>query len=191
MNIDKILKTGIENIDVVYGGVRGTTLSSRKNMRHWKTLVESGVKTIVELREEDHSNRLCKMCEKFNISYFAFPIDSHKVPNEVVAGKLKEFFEVIDSGNFYIACAMGLHRTDIALSIYWTFYGADRDIQPPFLKGHVENGDLVLDRVHNKMFRRLNSLYEYLSELDVISLPDKEIFAHRKRILVDSMQKKF
>ena len=31
MNTDLILNTGIENIDVVYGGVRGTTLSSRRN----------------------------------------------------------------------------------------------------------------------------------------------------------------
>ena len=34
MNTDFILNTGIENIGVVYGGVRGTTLSSRQNMRH-------------------------------------------------------------------------------------------------------------------------------------------------------------
>ena len=43
MNTDLILNTGIENIDVVYGGVRGTTLSSRHNMRHWQTIVDSGV----------------------------------------------------------------------------------------------------------------------------------------------------
>ena len=63
MNTDLILNTGIENIDVVYGGVRGTTLSSRHNMRHWQTIIDSGVSTIIELRDEDHSDRLCKMCE--------------------------------------------------------------------------------------------------------------------------------
>ena len=61
MNIEAILNTQIENIDVAYGGVRGTTLSSRHNIRHWQTVVDSGVRTIIELRDEDHSDRLCRM----------------------------------------------------------------------------------------------------------------------------------
>lgn len=64
------------------------------------------------------------MCERYGIRYLAFPIDSHSVPNEVIAHELQEFFSVIDEGDFYIACAMGLHRTDLALSIYWVFHGA-------------------------------------------------------------------
>ena len=31
------LNTNIQNIASAYGGVRGTTLSSRHNMRHWQT----------------------------------------------------------------------------------------------------------------------------------------------------------
>ena len=85
MNTDLILNTGIENIDVVYGGVRGTTLSSRHNMRHWRTVVDGGIRTIIELRDEDHSDRLCRMCEIYGIRYFAFPLDSHSVPNDVIA----------------------------------------------------------------------------------------------------------
>lgn len=118
MNTNLILSTGIENIDIVYGGVRGTTLSSHHNMRHWQTVVQSGIKTIVELRDNDHSDRLCQMCEKYGIRYFAFPMDSHSIPDEVIATNLQEFFRIIDDGNFYIACAMGLHRTDLALTIY-------------------------------------------------------------------------
>lgn len=96
MNIDLILSTGIENIDIVYGGVRGTTLSSRHNMRHWQAVVQSGIKTIVELRDNDHSDRLCQMCEKYGIRYFAFPMDSHSIPDKVIAAKLQEFFRIID-----------------------------------------------------------------------------------------------
>lgn len=61
MNTELILNTNIQNIATAYGGVRGTTLSSRHNMRHWQTIVDSGVCTIIELRDEDHSDRLCKM----------------------------------------------------------------------------------------------------------------------------------
>lgn len=186
MNVDLILSTGIENIDVVYGGVRGTTLSSRQNMRHWEIVIESGVRTIIELRENDHSDRLCQMCEKYGIRYFAFPMDSHSIPDEVIAINLQEFFSIIDNGNFYIACAMGLHRTDLALAIYWVFHGADNGNTPPFLKGHVVNGEIVESRLHNKIYRRLNSLYTYLSENDIMSIPDKATFNFRKRELTKS-----
>ena len=130
MNTELILGTNIQNIDTAYGGVRGTTLSSRHNICHWQTVVDSGILTIIELREKDHSDRLCRLCEQYGIRYFAFPMDSHSVPNEVIASRLQEFFELIDNGDFYIACAMGLHRTDMALSIYWMFHGVDNGMNP-------------------------------------------------------------
>ena len=185
MNKELILNTGIQNIATVYGGVRGTTLSSRHNMRHWQTVVDSGIRTIIELRDEDHSDRLCRMCEIHGIRYFAFPMDSHSVPNEVIASRLQEFFELIDNGDFYIACAMGLHRTDMALSIYWMFHGVDNEMNPPILRGHIADGKLVLDRLNNKVFRRLNSLYAYLTENNIIPVPDRITFAQRKRDLID------
>ena len=185
MNTELLLNTGIQNIASVYGGVRGTTLSSRHNMRYWQRVVNSGVRTIIELRNEDHSDRLCKMCEMYGIRYFAFPMDSHSVPNEAIAPRLREFFELVDNGDFYIACAMGLHRTDMALSIYWMLHGADNGMNPPILKGHIENGKLVLDRLNNKVFRRLNSLYAYLMNNNVIPVPDRETFAQRKKDLID------
>ena len=185
MNTELILNTGIQNIATVYGGVRGTTLSSRHNMRHWQTVVDSGIRTIIELRDEDHSNRLCRMCEIHSIRYFAFPMDSYSVPNEVIASRLQEFFELIDNGDFYIACAMGLHRTDMALSIYWMFHGADNGMKPPILRGHIADGKLLLDRLNNKVFRRLNSLYAYLMDNNVVHIPDRETFSQRKKDLID------
>lgn len=185
MDISLILNAEIKNLDITYGGVRGTTLSSRHNMRHWQTVVDSGIRTIIELRDEDHSDRLYRMCEIHSIRYFAFPMDSYSVPNEVIASRLQEFFELIDNGDFYIACAMGLHRTDMALSIYWMFHGADNGMKPPILRGHIADGKLVLDRLNNKVFRRLNSLYAYLMDNNVVHIPDRETFSQRKRDLID------
>ena len=185
MDISLILNAEIKNLDITYGGVRGTTLSSRHNMRHWQTVVDSGIRTIIELRDEDHSDRLCRMCEIHSIRYFAFPMDSYSVPNEVIASRLQEFFELIDNGDFYIACAMGLHRTDMALSIYWMFHGVDNGMNPPILRGHIVDGELVLDRLNNKVFRRLNSLYAYLMDNNVIHIPNRETFAQRKKDLID------
>ena len=53
------------------------------------------------------------------------------------------FCEKIDNGDFYIACAMGLHRTDIALCTYWVFYAADKGIAPPPIRGYRQE-ELVL-----------------------------------------------
>ncbi len=185
MNTELILNTNIQNIATVYGGARGTTLSSRHNMRHWQTIVDCGVRTIIELRDEDHSDRLCRLCKQYGIRYFAFPMDSHSVPNEEIASRLQEFFGLIDSGDFYIACAMGLHRTDMALAIYWMFHGADNGMNPPILRGHIADGKLVLDRLNNKVFRRLNSLYSYLVDNNIIHIPDRETFVQRKKDLID------
>lgn len=185
MHTALLLNSGIENIDTIYEGMRGTTLSSRHNMRHWTTVVESGIKTIIELRKEDHSNRLCQMCVKHGIRYFEFPIDSYNVADENIAPKLPNLFSAIDEGAFYIACAMGLHRTDLALSIYWIFHGANKGLPPPFLKGHIENDTIVINRVHNKIFRRLNSLYNYLSTHNIIPIPDVNTFKKRKELLLN------
>ena len=186
MDIDLLLNTSINNIHSVYGGVRGTTLSSKHNMQYWKTVIESGVRTIIELRNNDHSDRLCQMCEKHGIRYFSFPMDSHSIPDEVIAAKLKEFFNIIDNGDFYIACAMGLHRTDIALSIYWVFHGAENNISPPCLIGHFPpiNEQYRPNVDSSRILRRLNSLYDYLSLNNTIDIPDKITFTLRKKRLI-------
>ena len=180
MDTEQILKLNIENIDKVYGGVRGTTLSSRHNLRFWPRIKEFGVKTIIELRCDDHSLRLSRLCEQYGLRYFEFPIDSRSVPNETIAEKLSEFYKIIDEGDFYIACAMGLHRTDIALSVYWMFHGADKGLPPPNLKGHIVDGKLLLERLNNKVYRRLNSLYAYLSEGRKIDNPSEFVVKERK-----------
>lgn len=72
MNIGLILNTEIKNLDILYGGERGTTLSSRHNMRYWQTVVDSGVRTIIELRDEDHSDAYaeCARPMVFDILHF-------------------------------------------------------------------------------------------------------------------------
>lgn len=94
--------------------------------------------------------------------------------------------DAVYGGGFYIACAMGLHRTDMALSIYWMFHGAELNLQPPYLKGHFpipDSGRKAVDPA--KIFRRLNSLYEYLTENRLIDIPDKATFALRRKELIE------
>ena len=48
------------------------------------------------------------------MEYFYYPVDNRADVVESMVALFPEFCERIDRGGFYIACAMGLHRTDIA-----------------------------------------------------------------------------
>ena len=61
-------------------------------------------------------------------------------------------------------------------------------MNPPILRGHIVDGELVLDRLNNKVFRRLNSLYTYLMDNNVIHIPNRETFAQRKKDLIDLIE---
>ena len=83
--------------------------------------------------------------------------------------------------DFYIACAMGLHRTDIALCTYWMFYAADKGIAPPSIRGYwQEDGHNA-----NKIMRVLNAFYQYLTEQDGKEPMPIEVFKERKKMIND------
>ena len=181
MNIDRILQTQIPDIAPVYGGVRGRTMSSRHQAYAWPALVEAGVKTVIDLREKDYSDRLPKLCEQYGLAYFHYPVEYSK---EGIA-KMMELFpklcELIDKGDFYIACAMGLHRTDIALCTYWMFYAADKGIAAPVLHGYQMEKGLGTD----KIMRMLNAVYLYMTDCNGTEPMNKTVFHERKSIIND------
>lgn len=156
MDIQRILKLTIPDIHPTYGGVRGRTLSSRNQGYAWPVIKEAGVKTIIDLRNDCMSLRMIRLCEEYSMEYFYYPVDNRYDVIENMVECFTGLCKRIDSGDFYIACAMGLHRTDIALCTYWVFYGADHGIEPPTLQGYIgETG-------HNtsKIMRVLNAFYE-------------------------------
>ena len=131
INIERIIKTGIPDIAPVYGGVRGRTMSSRHQAYAWPAIKEAGVKTIIDLREMDKSDKLPYHCNYHGLEYFHYPIDNHTRTIAQMVEFFPLFCEQIDKGDFYIACAMGLHRTDISLCTYWVFYAAGKGLAPP------------------------------------------------------------
>ena len=110
-------------------------------------------------------------------------MDSKRTNDRVIIDELPELFKLLDKGSFFISCAMGLHRTDIALSIYYVFHPKVPEEFIPTLKGHRVNGKLRLDDIA----RRLNSLYRNLTEEDynLLSLPKdyENEFMKRKKLL--------
>ena len=90
-----------------------------------------------------------------------------------------KFCEIIDGGEFYIACAMGLHRTDIAFCTYWMFYAADKGIVPPPIRDYCQEDG---HNTNNNM-RVLNAMYARMTEINGAEPMPAEVFKGRKRIL--------
>ena len=160
LDINRILATNIPDIAPAYGGVRGRTMSSRHQSFAWPIIRDAGIHTIIDLREDSLQSSMQEKCALYGMRYFYYPVDNRCNQIESMVRLFPELCRHIDEGNFYIACAMGLHRTDIALCTYWVFYGADRGLEPPQIRGYHEASG------HNtsKIMRVLNAVYSYLTE---------------------------
>lgn len=179
IDIERIIGTGIPDIAPVYGGVRGRTMSSRHQAYAWPIIREARVKTYIDLREGDKSNRQPNLCQLKGLEYFHYPVDNHARTIDQMVELFPKFCEQIDKGDFYIACAQGLHRTDIALCTYWVFYAADKGIAPPAIRGYrQEDGHDT-----NKIMRVLNAFYQYKTEVDGKEPIPMEVFKERKKVI--------
>jgi hypothetical protein len=170
----------IENTAVI--GVRGRTLSAPKKRWLLDKLRDAGVEIIIDLRAGDHSDSFPLACEEAGLKYFHFPVDRSRTSDAVIIANLPEFIKVISRGGFYISCALGLHRTDIALSLYYLFN--PMATEPPVLYGHFRDGKLKYDDI----FQRAGSIFHNLTEADKTCLGwddafDRD-FANRKKVLV-------
>lgn len=185
LDVERIIQTGIPDIAPVYGGVRGRTMSARHQAYAWPVIIEAGVKTYIDLREGDKSNRLLNLCQLNGLQYFHYPVDNYARTIAQMVEHFPQFCDKIDQGDFYIACAMGLHRTDVALCMYWVFYAADKGIAPPLIRGYrQEEGHNT-----NKIMRVLNAFYKYMTERDdKVPMPIEE-FKERKKVINELSKK--
>lgn len=179
LDMERIIQTGIPDIAPVYGGVRGRTISSHKQAYAWNTVVAAGLRQVIDLRKDYSADRYPELCRRYGADYFHYPIDNDQETITRMVELFPQFCEKIDAGDFYIACAMGLHRTDIALCTYWVFYAADKGIAPPAIRGYrLEDGHNT-----NKIMRVLNAFCQYKSEKDGIKPMPIEVFKERKKVI--------
>ena len=178
LNYDAIKATNVPDLHYVYGGFRGATLSSPRQAHAWRAMMEGGIDQIIDLRS-DVSLHYEELCRRSGVAYFRYPIANDDDTIREMVKYFKEFCSLIDKGRFYIACAMGLHRTDIALSLYWMFYAADRGVKPPVLYGYTR------DSGHNtlKIMRIMDKFQNALIENGSFHILPEDILSERKRIL--------
>ena len=182
LDVDRIMATGIPDLAPVYGGFRGRTLSSPKQLPAWKTMLESGICQIIDLRADYKSDFYQELCERSSIAYYHFPIAYDEASMDNMVKEFPMFCSLIDKGGFYIACAMGLHRTDIALCTYWVFHAANKGIAPPPIRGYRK--DKGLDT--NKIMRILNGFYKRITtEETAVPVISEPVFKERKNIIIE------
>lgn len=162
-----------------YGGFFGDKLSQESPEEVWNALRKCGISQIIDLREMDKSDKLPYLCQYHGLEYFHYPLDNHARTIAQMVELFPKFCEQIDKGDFYIACAMGLHRTDIALCTYWVFYAADKGFAPPPIRGYRrEDGHNT-----NKIMRVLNAFYQHKTEIDGKEPMPIEVFKQRKKVI--------
>ncbi len=176
MNFARLQQTHIPDLAPVYDGARGRTMSSRHQVYAWRALKEAGVKTIIDLRLTDHTDRLPAMCEQYGMRYFHYPVDTTAEAITNMVELFPQLCQLIDAGDFYIACAMGLHRTDIALNAYWLFHGADEGMEPPRICGYRQEDGHTTDKLN----RVLNALYAAFTERNGMAPMSQQLFKERK-----------
>lgn len=181
LDVERIMATKIPDLAQVYGGFRGRTLSSPRQLHAWKAMVESGIKQVIDLRADYSSDFYSVLCKQSGISYFKYPVAYEDVWIAKMVELFPEFCKLIDNGCFYIACAMGLHRTDIALCTYWVFYAADKGVAPPPICGYRKDKGLTA----NKIMRVLNAMYKYIAEMSGAEPIPEIVFHERKEIIKD------
>ena len=184
LGVARILATEIPDLAQVYGGFRGRTLSSTRQLHAWNTMIESGISQIIDLRADYSSDFYSELCLRSGISYFKYPVAYEDVWIDKMVELFPEFCKLIDNGRFYIACAMGLHRTDIALCTYWVFYAADKGIAPPELQGYRKDKGLN----PNKIIRVLNAVYKKMTEVNGKE-PIPEIVFHKRKEIIKEISK--
>ena len=185
LDVEKILATDIPDIHPVYGGVRGRTLSSVKQAYAWPIVKEAGIRTIIDLRADGINSRLKDVSKEYGMEYYYYPVDKKATLVEKMVDHFPEFCHHIDEGNFYIACAEGLHRTDIALCAYWVFYAADKGIAPPDIRGYLQEEGHDTSKIR----RVLNAFYDRMTKINGKEPIPMQVFVKRKQI-IEQLSKK-
>ncbi|MBQ7450583.1 hypothetical protein IJS77_04130 [bacterium] len=161
---------------------RGECLYHKNNKSMLPLIRNYGINQIIDLKTADFNENFRDFVRRNNMDYHAFPIDAGTTPTRQIINSLPSFFEQINKGHYYIACAQGMHRTDIALSINYVF-NPQRSQTPPILYGHRRRNGLRTDDI----VKRLNNIFKELTDLDKIKIGyknfDENIFKALKKML--------
>ena len=183
IDFEKLKALNITNLQIVENkGVRGESLSADRNYKFLGKIKECGINQIIDLRTADYTEKFAKKCKNFGLKYTHIPIDSKKTSPREILDSLPKLFNLLNNGNYYIACAQGRHRTDIAFAMNYLFNPKVKEV--PKMYGHVKDGKMRYEDI----FARANSIMKIMTPEDKQTLGwTKEFelgFKERKQNLI-------
>ena len=194
---------GLINLDISHfrfiddNSVRGVTLANCKP-EVLKEMKKFGINTVVDLRMPSKDMaRYSAKCENSGIEYFHFPLKLNlpifNMPfttscsnteflndKKEFLQKLSKFFDISKKGNYYMACELGLHRTDLAVTMNYLL-NPQVPSKVPLL---TQNYDSSVKDFTNKYIAAIRNLFHNLSKKDLqtLGLPEDYRFIIAERI---------
>ena len=141
-------------------------------------MLASGINTVIDLRREAAPD--CKYAQKVitnGLNYFDFAtndsmpqfnkfntskvhVDELKKCVQEYALKMKKFFKLMGEGHLYMACLLGLRRTDLAVTLNYLLNPVEPSSPPSlshlFVSGETNFTNLRISAVKN-LFSNLSS----------------------------------
>lgn len=167
--------------------VRGVTLANQSPALLTE-LKECGINTIIDLRPEgSDKSRYAQNCRKNGLDYFNLKIrDNIPIFNAPFSGKMSaeerrvaivkfvhqlgDFFNLMDNGKNYMACLLGLHRTDLAVTMNYLL-NPKEPTTPPTLSHMFFPEETNLT---NKYIGKVKNMLKNLTQKDkeFLKMPD-------------------
>ena len=176
--------------------VRGGCLAA-KSADTFKELKSAGIETIIDLRKEGgYDSKYAQKCNQSGLNYFNFKLKENMAAfNPPLTTKLHTdefsdmmnsfvkqlgyFFNLMNEGRVYMGCLLGLHRTDLAVSMNYLL-NPNEPQSPPvlshmFIKDETNFTNKRVGSVKNLI---KNLTPEHIKELGLAE-DFKEIFDER------------
>ena len=197
LDIGRLKNLGIAHFRLVdSNSVRGVTLANQRPSLLTE-LKECGINSIIDLRSEGGENtKYAQLCKERNLDYMNFKLKI-KMPifnaptatklsinerlqhNKEFINMLPSFFEKMNNGKYYMSCLLGLHRTDLAVTLNYLL-NPKEPLIPPTLSHMFFDNETNLT---NKYIGATKNLLKNLTTKDkeFLNLPENfnEIFSSR------------
>ena len=197
LDIGRLKNLGIKHFRLIdSNSVRGVTLANQRPSLLTE-LKECGINTIIDLRSEGgDSTKYAQSCKERDLDYMNFKlkvkmpifnapnatklsIDERRKQNKEFIEGLPKFFEKMNQGKYYMACLLGLHRTDLAVTLNY-LVNPKEPVTPPTLSHMFYDEETNLT---NKYIGSVKNLLKNLTAKDkeFLRLPENfnEIFSSR------------
>ena len=127
-------------------GLRGKTpLAGKPKQFQWRMrkLKEAGIERVIDLRAEGECSPASrKFLTEIDVDYINFPVEDGNW-SAASFPKMKEYIDAINAGDFYVGCANGQARTDLAIAINYLFNPKAKNL-PQFYYGSTSSSRVSL-----------------------------------------------